>query len=118
MFTGDCSNTDFGAVMRLLSLMDGDMPEYLVVLSDMEFDMGSRSSKQETMRLFKEKGYKTRIVWWNLNSRHITCPEMDSDGNIFLSGYNPMLLKFLQAGFDANKFLEVLLREYAKALQD
>lgn len=118
MYTGDCSNTDFGAVMRLLSLLDGDMPEYLVVLSDMEFDQGSRSSKNETMALFKEKGYKTRIVWWNLNSRHITCPEMDSDGNIFLSGYNPMLLKFLQAGFDANKFLDVLLREYARALQD
>ena len=118
MHTGDCSNTDFGAIMRLLSFMDGDMPEYLVVLSDMEFDQGSRSSKNETMEYFKERGYKTRIVWWNLNSRHITCPEMDSDGNIFLSGYNPMLLKFLQAGFDANKFLEVLLREYARALQD
>ena len=117
MHTGDCSNTDFGAVMRLLSQLDGEMPEYLVVLSDMEFDSGSRSSKQETMRLFKEKGYKTRIVWWNLNSRNITCPEMDSDGNIFLSGYNPMLLKFLGAGFDAKKFLGVLLREYAKAIQ-
>ena len=117
MYTGDCSNTDFGAVMRLLSLLDGEMPEYLVVLSDMEFDMGSRFSKQETMRLFKEKGYKTRIVWWNLNSRNITCPEMDSDGNIFISGYNPMLLKFLGAGFDAKKFLGVLLREYAKAIQ-
>ena len=117
MYTGDCSNTDFGAVMRLLSMLDGDMPEYLVVLSDMEFDRGSRSSKQETMQLFKEKGYRTRIVWWNLNSRHITCPEMDSDGNIFISGYNPMLLKFLGAGFDAKKFLGVLLREYAKAIQ-
>ena len=117
MYTGDCSNTDFGAVMRLLSMLDGEMPEYLVVLSDMEFDMGSRHSKQETMQLFKEKGYKTRIVWWNLNSRNITCPEMDSDGNIFISGYNPMLLKFLGAGFDAKKFLNVLLREYAKAIQ-
>jgi len=117
MFTGDCSNTDFGAVMRLLSQLDGDMPDYLVVLSDMGFDVGSRSSKQETMRLFKEKGYKTRIVWWNLNSRNITCPEMDSDGNIFISGYSPMLLKFLGAGFDAKKFLGVLLREYAKAIQ-
>lgn len=117
MYTGDCSNTDFGAVMRLLSMLDGEMPEYLVVLSDMEFDCGSRSSKNETMRLFKEKGYKTRIVWWNLNSRNITCPEMDSDGNIFLSGYNPMLLKFLGAGFDAKRFLNVLLREYAKAIQ-
>ena len=118
MYTGDRSNTDFGAVMSLLSHLDGDMPEYLVVLSDMEFDMGSRSNKNETMRLFKEKGYKTRIVWWNLNSRNITCPEMDSDGNVFISGYNPMLLKFLSAGFDAKRFLSVLLSEYSKAIQE
>ena len=116
MHTGDCSNTDFGAVMRLLSHLDGDMPEYLVVLSDMEFDCGSRTSKEETMRLFKEKGYTTKIVWWNLNSRNTTCPEMDNSGNIFLSGYNPMLLKFLQAGFDAKAFLHTLLKEYAKCV--
>ena len=114
MYTGDCSNTDFGAVMQLLSQLDGDMPEYLVVLSDMEFDCGSKTSKDDTMRLFKQKGYTTKIVWWNLNSRNITCPEMDKDGNIFLSGYNPMLLKYLQAGFDGNKFLYALLHEYAK----
>lgn len=114
MYTGDCSNTDFGKVMELLSQLDGDMPEYLVVLSDMEFDKGSRTSKEKTMQLFKEKGYNTKIVWWNFNSRNITCPEMDNSGNIFISGYNPMLLKYLGVGFDAKKFLEVLLAEYAK----
>lgn len=117
MYTGDCSNTDFGAVMNLLSKLDGDMPEYLVVLSDMEFDKGSRSSKEETMKLFKSKGYNTKIVWWNLNSRNITCPEMDADGNIFLSGYNPMLLKYLQVGFDSNAFLDKLLSEYSRAIK-
>lgn len=116
MHTGDCSNTDFGAVMKLLSHLDGNMPEYLVVLSDMEFDQGSSMSKDKTMQLFKEKGYTTKIVWWNLNSRHTTCPEMDDSGNIFLSGYNPMLLKFLQAGFDAKAFLHTLLQEYAKRI--
>jgi hypothetical protein len=117
MYTGDCSNTDFGAVMRLLSGLSGNMPEYLVVLSDMEFDMGSSLSKEATMQLFKSKGYTTKIVWWNLNSRNTTSPELDSYGNIFLSGYNPMLLKFLEAGFDGNKFLYKLLSEYSKAIQ-
>ena len=116
MYTGDCSNTDFGAVMQLLANLDGDMPEYLVVLSDCEFDNGSSMSKERTMQLFKEKGYTTKIVWWNLNSRHTTCPETDANGNIFFSGYNPMLLKFLQARFDGRKFLYTLLREYAKSI--
>jgi hypothetical protein len=114
MYTGDCSNTDFGKVMELLAQLDGYMPEYLIVLSDQEFDIGSRTSKEKTMQLFKEKGYNTKIVWWNFNSRNITCPEMDDSGNIFISGYNPMLLKYLSVGFDAKKFLEVLLVEYAK----
>lgn len=117
MYTGDCSNTDFGAVMDLLSQLDGEMPEYLVVLSDMEFDYGSNTSKEETMNLFKSKGYTTKIVWWNLNSRNTTCPEMDVHGNIFISGYNPMMLKYLQVGFDANQFLDKLLSEYSKAIK-
>lgn len=117
MYTGDCSNTDFGKVMELLSHLDGNMPEYLVVLSDMEFDYGSSMSKEATMRLFQQKGYTTKIVWWNLNAYHTTAPEMDNKGNIFLSGYNPMLLKFLEAGFDGNKFLYKLLKEYSKNIQ-
>ena len=118
MYTGDCSNTNFGKVMELLANLDGEMPEYLVVLSDMEFDMGSSMSKDKTMELFRSKGYNTKIVWWNFNPRATTAPETDKYGNIFLSGYSPQLLKFLEVGFDAEAFLDKLLREYAKAVQE
>lgn len=117
MFTGDCSNTDFGRVMQLLFHLDTNLPEYLIVLSDMELDCGSSMSKDATMQLFKSKGYPTRIIWWNLNSRNITCPEMDNDGNIFISGYNPLMLKFLKAGFNAEEFLNNLIEEYKKAIE-
>ena len=117
MYTGDCSNTNFGRVMELLSNLDTNLPEYLIVLSDMEFDAGSSMSKDATMQLFKSKGYPTRIIWWNLNSRNITCPEMDNDGNIFISGYNPLMLKFLKAGFNAEEFLNNLIEEYKKAIE-
>lgn len=113
LYTGDCSNTDFGKVMDLFSNLE-EVPEYLVVLSDMEFDCGSSMSKERTMRLFKERGYKTKIVWWNFNNRNKTVPETDDYGNIYLSGYSPYLLKFLEAGFDGNKFLDKLLEEYSK----
>lgn len=117
MYTGDCSNTDLAKVMDLFKMVD-DVPEYIVILSDMEFDMGSKYKKDELMKLWKEKGYRTKIVWWNFNSRATTCPEMDSEGNIFMSGYNPMLLKFLSTSFDSQKFLDKLLTEYKKNIEE
>lgn len=117
MYTGDCSNTDFGAVMRLFENLT-DVPEYLVVLSDMEFDRGSKLSKDQLKNIWAQRGYKTKIVWWNLNERSTTCPEIDAEGNIFMSGYNPMLLKFLEAGFDGQKFLDKLLDEYEKKISE
>ena len=114
MHTGDCSNTNFGAVMSMLSNLKTEMPEYLVVLSDMEFDCGSSMSKDATMQLFKANNWSTKIIWWNFNSRNKTAPETDNYGNIFISGYTPMLLKYLETGFDAQQFLQKLLEEYAK----
>ena len=113
LYTGDCSNTDFGAVITLLGKLD-EYPDYFVVLSDMEFDSVSSMSKERTMQLFKSKGVKTKIIWWNFNSRNTTSPELDEYGNIFLSGYSPMLLKYLESGFDGKKFLVKLLEEYKK----
>ena len=115
MYTGDCANTDFGKVMKLLEGL-GNLPEYLVVLSDMEFDAGSNQSKATLQRLWKENGYTTKIVWWSFNSRNKTVPETDEMGNIYISGYSPMLLKFLETGFNGEKFLNKLLMEYEKKL--
>lgn len=119
MYTGDCSNTNFKAVCDLLKNLDKDnAPEWIVVLSDMEFDCGSSTSKDEMMRIFKENGMNnTKLLWWNFNSRSTTCPETDKYGNIFLSGYSPILLKYLQVGFDGEQFLDALLDGYKKNIQ-
>lgn len=116
LYTGDCTNTNFGAVMNLLKGMN-ETPDYFVVLSDMEFDEGSCLSKEETMRLFKANGFNTKIIWWNFNGRNKTVPETDEYGNIYLSGYSPYLLKYLESGFDGEKFLDKLLVEYKKSLK-
>lgn len=115
MYTGEVGSTNFGKVMELLENLH-DLPEYLVVLSDMEFNSGSHESKEKLQRLWKEKGYTTKIVWWNFNSRNTTVPEMDEMGNIYLSGYSPMLLKYLEVGFNGEAFLEKLLKEYKKSI--
>lgn len=117
MYTGDCSNTDFAAVIKLLSKLES-FPDYFVVLSDMEFDSGSSMRKDQVMQMFRNNGINTKIVWWNFNSRATTCPELDGYGNIYMSGYSPMLLKFLQAGFNSKAFLNKLLLEYYKNIQE
>lgn len=113
MYTGDCSNTDFGKIMKLLQGLT-KFPEYLVVISDMEFDIGSYQTKQQTMKLFKECGAETKIIWWNLNDRSKTCPEMDNYGNIFISGYNMQILKLLENKFDMTTYIDKILEDYKK----
>lgn len=112
----DMTNTNFGKVMELLGELQEDAPEYLLVLSDMEFDCGSRYSKDQTMKLFKERGFNTKIIWWNFCTRGETFPETDEYGNIFMSGYSPQLLSLLESGFDGEAFLDKLLSEYQKTL--
>ncbi len=113
MYTGDCSNTDFGRVMELLRELK-KYPEYLIVLSDMEFDSGSSQSKEQTMKIFKQHGAETKIIWWNLNDRNKTVPEFDEYGNIYLSGYNLQILKLLENKFDMTSYIDKILEKYKK----
>lgn len=113
MYTGDCSNTDLAKVMVLLRQLN-KYPEYLIILSDMEFDYGSIHSKDKTMKLFKEMGAETKIIWWNFNNRNKTIPEFDEYGNIYLSGYNIQMLKLLENKFDMTEFVDKVLQDYAK----
>ena len=118
MKTGDCTNTNFGTLCHQLKRLDAkNAPDWIVVLSDMEFDQGSSTRKDEMMDLFKKNNMQTKLVWWNLNSHNRTVPfRTDDFGNVYLSGYNPMLLKLLQAGFDSEQFLNALLDDYKKKI--
>ena len=100
---------------RVFNLMQGlqSTPDYLVVLSDMEFDQGSSVSKDSFMKSLRERGIETKIIWWNFNSRGQTFPETDKYGNVFMSGYNTQLLSLLGHGMDAKAYLSALLRDYA-----
>lgn len=113
MYTGDCSNTDFGRVMELLKGLK-KYPEYIIVLSDMEFDQGSNQSKKELMDIFKQHEAKTKLIWWNFNDRNKTVPEFDEYGNIFLSGYNLQILRLLENNFDMSSYIDKILEKYKK----
>lgn len=115
----DGNNTDFAKTMHLLEGLQCDFPEYIVVLSDMEFDAGGAKSAEEITDEWRGRGIRTKIVWWNLNGRSRTTPQMvqtDANGNVFMSGYDPTTLQFLEMGFNAEEFLVKLLTEYEKTL--
>lgn len=120
MWTGfDGNNTDFGKVMELLSNLKTEFPEYLVVLSDMEFDCSSSETSDKVTQAWKENGINTKLVWWNFNTRHNITPKTvrtDESGNIFISGYDPTILQFMESGFNGETFLDKLLSEYEKQL--
>lgn len=113
MYTGDCSNTDFGKVMNLLKGLK-KYPQYIIVMSDMEFDYGSQQSKKELMALFKKHEAPTKLIWWNFNDRNKTVPEFDEYGNIFLSGYNLQILRLLENNFDMTTYIDKILEKYKK----
>ena len=108
----------FGKVMKLLSKVTEDLPDYILVLSDMQFNSGSNQSKDEAMKKILERSPKTRIIWWNLCSSETKFPETDKYGNMFLSGYNPTLLKFLETGFDGQKLIDNIIENYKQKMKD
>jgi len=116
MYTGDCSNTDFAKVLNLLKGLN-KYPQYIIVMSDMEFDYGSHQSKEELQELFRKHEANTKLVWWNFNDRNKTVPEFDEYGNIFLSGYNLQILKLLENNFNMATYIDKILEEYKKNIE-
>ncbi len=115
MYTGDCSNTDLGAVFRILMGLK-KFPDYVIVMSDMEFDSGSRFNQREWMKLVRDNGAQTRIIWWNFNDRNRTTPEYDENGNIFMSGYDIQALLQVPGVMDMNEYIDKILADYAKKI--
>ena len=113
MYTGDCSNTDLAKVMNLLKELK-TYPEFIIVLSDMEFDRGSHQSKKELMEIFRKHEANTKLIWWNFNDRNKTVPEFDEYGNIYISGYNLQILKLLENKFDMTTYIDKILEKYKK----
>lgn len=116
MYTGDCSNTDLIKVMEILKKLD-KFPQYLIILSDMEFDSGSARSKDDTMAYFKECGANTKIIWWNFKNRNRTTPEYDEYGNIYMSGYDLQSLLLLPGVMDMEEYINKIIEKYKNDIE-
>lgn len=74
-----------------------DMPAYLLILSDMEFDEGAEfdeSSMEMIQRKYQEAGYVVpKIVFWNLNARKGNVPvKYNKEGVALVSGFSPAIM--------------------------
>lgn len=78
-----------------------DMPEVLLVLSDMQFDHCTRwddSAHEMIVRKYRQAGYETpKVVFWNLRSGSSTPVKFDTRGVCHVSGFSPAIMKTVLA---------------------
>lgn len=78
-----------------------DMPKFLIVISDMEFnDHGYGSHMEMIKNVFNQHGYEVpNIIWWNVQSRNNTVPvRFDTRGTALVSGCSPSIMKQVLSG--------------------
>ena len=122
----EISNTNIEATFDLIletavdnKLTQKDLPSYVLILSDMEFDCATgnycgnsdglkRKTLFDTIRTkWEEAGYKLpTLVFWNLSVSRTLYPTIDEDnGVVFLSGYSTNDLSLVMAGeFESIEF--------------
>lgn len=97
-------NTNLEAVFRLIlnramaaKLPAEDMPEAILILSDMQFDQCVRNADDTALemieRMYQQAGYKRpQIIFWNLRTSHGSPAKFDEHGTALVSGFSPSIL--------------------------
>jgi hypothetical protein len=75
-----------------------EMPKYIVILSDMQFDSCVKEPSDSAMsmihRTYSLAGYEVpNVVFWNLNNRHNAPTKFTEAGTALISGFSPSILK-------------------------
>lgn len=116
----DCSNTDIKKTFELVlntavkgNYTEKDMPETMVIISDMEFDAGNFRCPlfKEIEKDWEDKGYKLpKLVFWNVTSRTLAIPMRENEnGVVLMSGFNEKSFDMvLNNELDVNKLNELL----------
>lgn len=108
----DCSNTNIEATFNLIlnvaikgKLKQEDMPQNILIVSDMEFDRATYGRTDQTLfnkiaEKFVAHGYKMpRLVFWNVNSRTGTIPVKENElGVALVSGFSVNVVKMVLSG--------------------
>lgn len=78
-----------------------DMPQILMIMSDMQFDRCADYSGFEAMKaMYEQAGYDMpKIIFWNLNAAYGNFPvTFDTHGTAMVSGFSPTILKSILSG--------------------
>jgi hypothetical protein len=75
-----------------------DLPEYILLISDMEFNAactGNTTNYEVAKKKFAAKGYTLpKVIFWNVNARNAQSPvRFDEAGTALVSGFSPGLVK-------------------------
>lgn len=101
------NNTDLEAVFNMIlqtgvqhSVPTEDMPQIVVVISDMQFDQGAGglhfTTKEVIDAKYRRAGYEAPIlVWWNVRASHGQPVTQDDLGNLMVSGRSQTAFKAL-----------------------
>ena len=105
-----CENTNIKATFDLVlrtaqhyHLTQNDLPENLIIISDMQFDRNCQSFltvMESIERQWIVAGYKMpKLIYWNVNAAYgNNIPMQDKDGITFVSGASPVLFDMIMSG--------------------
>ena len=105
----ECANTNLYEVFRLIlhaavryNIPQEELPEFLYIISDMEFDAATGGANDTTVhrkakKLYDKYGYKLpQVVYWNVCSRNEQVPvTMSESGTALVSGSSPILFRHM-----------------------
>ena len=101
-------NTNLHAAMKKIldvavkgNVPQEEMPEVLLILSDMQFDQCTRhddTAMQMIERKFTDAGYEVpKVVFWNLNAADNAPVKFDKNDTALVSGFSPAIMKAVLA---------------------
>lgn len=87
-----------------------EMPQKLIIVSDMEFDVAvpdnDLTNFEKISQMFSEKGYKVpQLVFWNVNAGNTVPITKHDTGTCLISGCSPSLLKSVLGDLDPIKVM-------------
>jgi hypothetical protein len=117
--TNLCQNTNieaaFDMVLNTAIRTHAELPEYMIVISDMEFDSATGNgwrysgsgmttanaeSTMETIeRKFNAAGYRMpKLIYWNVDARQANIPMIGNHYVSYVSGFSPSIFKSILTG--------------------